>query len=47
MDWEIKPNGTEVTRVETQFLLAAVLFNMSDGGRRPHRRLPLDHGRQG
>lgn len=38
--WEIKLQRTE-------FLLAAVLFDMSDWGRRPRRRLSLDHRRQG
>lgn len=33
--------------METQFLLAAVLLDVSDRGRRPRRRLPLDHRRQG
>lgn len=46
MDWEIKPNSTGVTGVETQFLLAALLFDMSDWRRRPRHRLPLDHRRQ-
>lgn len=46
MDWQIKPERAEVKRGETRLLLAAVLFDMSDGGRRPRRRLSLDHRRQ-
>lgn len=40
MDWAIRIG------VETRFLLAAVLFDVSDRGRRPRHRLPLDHSRQ-
>lgn len=47
MHLEIKLQRTEVTTVETQFLLAAVLLDMGDWGRRPRRRLSLDHRRQG
>lgn len=47
MDLETKLERSEVTTVETQFLLAAVLLDMSDRGRRPRRRLSLDHRRQG
>lgn len=47
MDLEIKLERREVPRVETQFLLAAVLFDVSDWGRRPRRRLSLDRRRQG